>query len=959
MKAAGVVVLLVLLGALALAWAAGDLAPRAPADTPCAPLELPTPLPSDEAALRAAMEGALRAWAAAHPHSKPLRLGLVWAEADWAAGEVHVAFPDTYSSEGALLLAERAAEGWEVHFPGEPSYLALLERGPARHLPRPALEALRAQSGPAVGDTSGLYYLPYSAGTSVLVTCVDCYPGHFPSVDLYSLGDRILRAARDGTVAAWRDVGDFCCCQSGCGVCNSYLVLDHGDGEYSAYLHLVSGSIPEPLRQIGAFVPRATAIGIEGDVGYSCGSNRPEVGCGSFLPTPGQGCGRHVHFEVRDAPYPYGQRLRPRFQDVYEQTEPPTYYLEEGRIYVSGNLPPSPTPLPTPTPTPAPTPTPGACNPPAGSEGVYLFSEARFCGYFHPYLVSAPAITTPSPLNEGVWSISLFGPYTATLFTAPDYQGIRETFLDGDEDLSDNPISTETASLRVQLAECPVISPGLVLYTSSGYSGACRRFGESDPDLEDDGLAGSVRSLRLVGPYTVTLYAGAGYTGPAETFASDVPDLLEHPLGRNIRSFRLGSRLCNPQAEGVTVFALPSYAGACRTLVTATADLSSTLGMIPRSIWLQGPFHAVQYAAPGFTGTQELLLVSDPDLTDNPAFPARSLQVVGGSCLPWREGVTLFAGSGFSGGCLTLRTSDPDLSASGLAGHVGSIRIRGPYRLTLYALPGFAGPAEQIDRSDPDLSDNPVGVQAASVQLERIPCNAGHGGVTLWAQPGYDGVCTTLRSDDADLGNDGIGRENAFSLRIIGPYSVTLYSGVGFTGTPAVALGDLPDLGNTPFAGSVASARVRPLGVTPRLWNDLRPFALPLQVSTHPAWYLQETGYTSSSPDDPVLSCTGSSGTRTLWYRVSGNQSAVLHAQGMGLAGLALALWTEGPAGLRELACGSGETPTLQAVMLAGRPVWLEASIAGPGSGTLALQVWQSRPFAIYLPLVVRGPSSP
>lgn len=951
-KAIGIALGLFLL--LAAARAAGRWFVPAPEDTACAAVPLPTVEPDQEGALRAAMAQALQGWTDSHPRAGPFLLGSVWGEGDWAAGELRLAPSARVHTEGTLLLAERRAGTWEVRLPGDPRYLRLLARMPAHLLPQAARDALRAQSEPAAGDTQGLYFLPYSAGTAVLVTCLDCYPGHFPSVDLYSWGDRTLRAARDGTVAAWRDVGDLCCCQSGCGACNSYLVLDHGDGEFSAYLHMVSGSIPEPLRQVGAFVPRGTAIGIEGDVGYTCGSNRPEMGCGSIPPTPGQACGRHVHFEVRDAPYPYGQRLRPRFQDVYDQTDPPTYYVEEGRTYVSGNLPPSPTPTPTPTATPAPTPTPGACDPPAGAEGVYLFSEARFCGYFEPFLASAPAISSTSPLSRSVRSLYLLGPYTATLYTAPNYQGAGETFLDADEDLSDNAVSTRTASLQLALHQCSTISPGVVLYSAPGYGGFCRRFVRSDPDLEDDLLAGNVRSLRIVGPYTVTLYGDVGYSGPSEAVAGDVSDLLDHPLGRDIRSLRVGVPRCNPQAEGVTVFAQPGYAGDCRTLVTATADLSATLGATARSIWLEGPFHATLYPETGFGGVAERVLASDPDLSDNAVFPAASLRVEGGFCQPWREGVTLFASPGFAGGCLTLRESEPDLARVGLAGRLGSLRIRGPYRVTLYTRPGFDGPSETLDRSEADLTGHPVGTQAASVRIERIPCRPGTGGVTLWAQAGYDGICSTFQDNDPDLGDDGIGRANAFSVRVIGPYSATLYTSPGFSGTRAVVFGDLPDLADTPFAGTTASLRVERTAEPLRLWNDLRPFALPLRASSLPAYYLQATGYASASPDDPVPSCTGVAGARTLWYRPAESEGAVWHIGGLGVTDLALALWVEGPAGLREIACATGSPASLQAVLPPGLPVWLQASILGSDDGVLALQVWTSPPLSIYLPLVLR-----
>ncbi|MBN1483565.1 MAG: M23 family metallopeptidase, partial [Chloroflexia bacterium] len=319
------------------------------------PLPLPRELGAEEPAARAALQAALERWAQSHPQTADFQLQFAWGREDWAAGEVALQPQPGGATEGTLLLARRGADGWQAAMPGEPAFADLLDRGPADYLPPAARDWFLSQSPPPFSDTQGLYYIPYAAGSTLLVTCVDCYPGHYPSVDFYSGLGLPVHAARGGVVAAWDDNGDLCCCQSGCSACTTYLVLDHGDGEYSAYLHLASGSIPEAYRQLGAVVPRGARIAAEGDTGYTCGSlGRPPTGCAPVTPDPGcPNCARHTHFEVRDAPYPYGQRLRPRFQDIYEQTDPPTYYAYDGLTYVSGNE--AVTPTATPTPSPAAT----------------------------------------------------------------------------------------------------------------------------------------------------------------------------------------------------------------------------------------------------------------------------------------------------------------------------------------------------------------------------------------------------------------------------------------------------------------------------------------------------------------------------------------------------------------------------------------------------------------------------
>ncbi len=964
MRRNGLVWGFIFLIAVAGLWAFLSLGRPAPTPLPgvqaCAPEQAPLPQPAepDEPAIRSAMQAELDRYGAAHADSYSLLLGSIWGQNSWAAGEVHPQPGGGASTEGTLVLAYQVGSDWKAALPGDPAFLPLFEKGPALVLSPGAAAWFRAESTLQYSDTQGIYYMPFAAGTQARVTCFDCYGGHAPSIDWQSQGDLTIRAARAGAVAAFFDAGDYCCCQSACSACNSYIVLDHGDGEYSAYLHIATDSIPPALRQIGVPVSRGAIIALEGDTGYTCGSHRPEVGCGNVTPDPGYSCAQHLHFEVRDQPFPYGTRLRPRFQDVYDQTDPPTYFVQQGNLYTSGNVvvsptvtpTPSPSVTPTPSPIPNPTPTPGSCPPPVAPEGAYLFTEPSYCGPYASFVAPAPALTD-TVVSTGAGSLYLAGPYTATLFTQPDYAGTSQAFLFGEPDLAGTAVSTHTASISVSLSSCPIISAGVVLYSAPNFGGACQYFSNSvalvSPTI-------SARSLRLVGPYGLALYSQAGFTGTMELFYGSTPDLSWYTISHTVASLVLGALPCNPRADGITLFSSPGYTGTCQTFVSSAADLSLLVHPVS-SISLRGPFQAVLYSEPGYTGTAETFLMNDSNLADNAiSTTARSLAVVPIECRPWSEGVTLFAGRDLSGACLTLTGDDPELADEALTGQIRSLQIRGPYRATLYSLPFYSGTSEVFDRTDPDLGDNRI-TTTASVRVAAVTCTAGLGGVTLWAGPGYNGPCSTFRAPDPDLADNGIGAGSAFSLRTIGAYSVSLYPAVNFAGMRFVALGDLPDLKGSEIGTGTLSIRVEALSETPRLWNNLRGFPFPLELTGQPVVYLQDMAPANADASDPLLPCTGVVGTRTLWYRPLFSETAILHASA-GTAGAAptLALWLEQGGNLRSLGCVTGDGAVLEALLPTGSQVLLEVVTAEEPGGVLSLSVTAAQTWKVYLPIVLK-----
>ena len=88
--------------------------------------------------------------------------------------------------------------------------------------------------------------------------------------------------------------------------CVNFVNITHAHGETSGYFHLEQFSARDNGIVCGMFVTQGTIIGIEGDVGITCGDDHdPRDGpCYESLSSDGQ-CERHLHWAVyRGAPDP-------------------------------------------------------------------------------------------------------------------------------------------------------------------------------------------------------------------------------------------------------------------------------------------------------------------------------------------------------------------------------------------------------------------------------------------------------------------------------------------------------------------------------------------------------------------------------------------------------------------------------------------------------------------------------
>jgi len=179
---------------------------------------------------------------------------------------------------------------------------------------------------PSAGVVKGkisrnFYRAPYANGTVITMGSSGDYFGHNGSMDTFSIpSGGVLVSPEDGVICEAADGHNDCGClpdgvpnpfSAGCG---NLLSIVHANGEMSSYLHMQQFSIrnafgvTDPSELIGVYVQQGQMVGLEGDVGRTCGNTSPPrwsapgnpQGClteaeASTL-TP---CGSHVHWNTR------------------------------------------------------------------------------------------------------------------------------------------------------------------------------------------------------------------------------------------------------------------------------------------------------------------------------------------------------------------------------------------------------------------------------------------------------------------------------------------------------------------------------------------------------------------------------------------------------------------------------------------------------------------------------------
>lgn len=166
-----------------------------------------------------------------------------------------------------------------------------------------------AQPANAQGKISRNFYrIPYADGLQVLMGRDYVDHGNTPAGDVGPMdmsGESggppfYLVAAADGEVIFVEDSRSDCGCDSQYGACANSVRIRHANGEMAAYVHLQQNSATNAGMAPGVLVSQGDVIGIEGDVGWTCGDGRaPTAGtCLSSVPTGAGNCAPHLHWLV-------------------------------------------------------------------------------------------------------------------------------------------------------------------------------------------------------------------------------------------------------------------------------------------------------------------------------------------------------------------------------------------------------------------------------------------------------------------------------------------------------------------------------------------------------------------------------------------------------------------------------------------------------------------------------------
>lgn len=151
------------------------------------------------------------------------------------------------------------------------------------------------------------YRIPYADGTSITVTRDFIDHGNTPAgntgpMDIVaSQANAVIVAAADGVVRVIQESRTECGCNAAYGGCANSIQIEHANGEWTRYLHIQANSATNAGIVVGSVVSRGDPIGLEGDVGWTCGNGRNanSGACVASVPAGAGKCGRHLHFEVR------------------------------------------------------------------------------------------------------------------------------------------------------------------------------------------------------------------------------------------------------------------------------------------------------------------------------------------------------------------------------------------------------------------------------------------------------------------------------------------------------------------------------------------------------------------------------------------------------------------------------------------------------------------------------------
>jgi len=263
---------------------------------------------------------------------------------------------------------------------------------------------------------------------------------------------------------------------------------------------------------------------------------------------------------------------------------------------------------------------------------------------------------------------------------------------------------------------------------------------------------------RQMGGVGITVFADRNFRGTARTFHDDVPNLRSFGLDNRIRSLRIGP------GEQWEVCAAPNYSGGCVVITGEEPDLrrnnwDDKINSLRRFRGGSGP----GVPAPG---GEYIVFFNQTNYRGTPTNFSRAVSnlnrraqsvTIGGV---WE----LCEGTNFTGRCVTLDNSTPDLNRYGLRNRVASARPVG-------SSAGFNPPGSTSDWylvlfDQANFRGNPTNFSTQVTGINRPvgSVTIGKGVWELCDGRNFTGRCVTLNNSVADMRTMNIGNRIA-SLR--------------------------------------------------------------------------------------------------------------------------------------------------------------------------------------------------
>ena len=259
--------------------------------------------------------------------------------------------------------------------------------------------------------------------------------------------------------------------------------------------------------------------------------------------------------------------------------------------------------------------------------------------------------------------------------------------------------------------------------------------------------------VRGIGGVGITVFRDRNFQGPAATYTYDVPNLARTGFNNMITSLRVGP------GERWEICDLPNYGGQCVAVFGQERDLRQN-GWNDRISSVRRISGGGGGVPPGPTPSGSLVLFNSPNYrgqsaTYNQATSnlrsannrAQSATVSGGE---WE----LCQGVNFTGRCIRLSRSSPNLANFGMRNRVSSVRPIG------YIPPPPTGNVGIVLYDQKNYLGNPTSYDRARPSMNKIAFSATVSAGTWLLCDGrsYTGRCITLNQSVWDLTNYNIGR---------------------------------------------------------------------------------------------------------------------------------------------------------------------------------------------------------